>query len=61
MVLGMPVRCTQNSRMGRESRTPGALPPLDRVLKAPVERVALGLMGSKAMMDLAGRFMKSDA
>lgn len=60
LALGMPMRCTKNSRMGAESRRPGALPPPDRILKAPLERAAIGLMGSKVLMDLAGRFMKSE-
>lgn len=31
-----------------------------RLLKAPLERTAIGAMGSQRLMNLAGRFMKSD-
>jgi 2,4-dienoyl-CoA reductase (NADPH2) len=39
LTLGMPIRCTLNPLMGRESRQPGARPPVDRLIKAPVEQV----------------------
>ncbi|MFD5541751.1 hypothetical protein ACFWIJ_28970 [Streptomyces sp. NPDC127079] len=52
MVLGMPIRCTVNPQMGRESRQPGALPPVDRLIKAPVERAVLAASGSPRLMNL---------
>jgi dimethylglycine catabolism A len=58
MVFGMPVRCSVNPHMGRESRKPGSLPPLSRVVQAPVEAVVLGLTGSKALMGLASKLAK---
>lgn len=60
MVFNMPVRCEVNPRMGRESRGSG-LPPLDRLLKAPVEKAVLALTGSPGFMKLVGAIMpKSD-
>lgn len=61
LALGMPVRCTMNPRMGVESRAPGSPPPLNRVLKRPMEEAAIRMLGSKTLMNVAGRFMKSDA
>jgi 2,4-dienoyl-CoA reductase (NADPH2) len=58
MMLGMPVRCTVNSTMGRESRKPGSLPPVKRLVQAPVEKVILQLTSSKWFMDVAGLVMK---
>lgn len=60
LALGLPMRCTKNAQMGNESREPGSLPPLGRLLKAPLERAAISAMGSQRLMNLAGRFMKSD-
>lgn len=62
MVFGMPVRCEANPAMGRESRQ-GALPPLERILKAPLESAVLALTGSPAFMKVVGAVMpqpKSD-
>lgn len=60
LATGMPIRCTKNPKMGRESRKPGEWPPLDRIVKAPLEQVGIRLMGSKMVMDIAGRFIKSE-
>jgi len=57
LVLNMPIRCAVNPHMGRESRAPGAPPPLRRVLRAPVERAVLGLTGSRRLMRLVGAMM----
>lgn len=59
MVFGMPVRCEVNPAMGRESRMGSRLPPLDRVLKAPVEKAILGLTGSEALMGMVGTLMRA--
>lgn len=58
LVLNMPIRCTVNHAMGRESREPGTLPPVKRLVKAPAEKVILGLTGSKWLMGLAGSVTK---
>lgn len=58
MVFGMPVRCEVNPSMGRESRAAGGLPPLDRFLKAPLEKAVLGLTGSEAVMGIVGAVAK---
>jgi 2,4-dienoyl-CoA reductase-like NADH-dependent reductase (Old Yellow Enzyme family) len=55
MIMGMPVRCTVNPRMGRESRAPGERPPIQRIMKAPIERAVLSATGSECIMKLAGR------
>lgn len=55
MTLGMPIRCTVNPRMGRESRQPGTLPPIDRLVKAPVERAVVAAGGSPRLMNLVGK------
>lgn len=53
MVFGLPVRCEVNSGTGRESRH-GALPPFERMLKAPLESTILALTGSPAFMKAGG-------
>jgi 2,4-dienoyl-CoA reductase-like NADH-dependent reductase (Old Yellow Enzyme family) len=58
MMLGMPVRCSVNPRMGRESRRPGSLPPVKRLVQVPAEQALLGLTGSKWFMDLVGWVMR---
>jgi hypothetical protein len=58
MMLGMPVRCSVNPRTGRESRRPGSLPPIKRLVQVPAEQALLGLTGSKWFMDLVGLVMK---
>jgi 2,4-dienoyl-CoA reductase-like NADH-dependent reductase (Old Yellow Enzyme family) len=58
MIMGMPVRCTVNPRMGRESRVPGKRPPIQRIMKAPVERAVLSATGSERLMSLAGKAAK---
>jgi len=55
MIMGMPIRCPANPRMGRESRPPGARPPVQRLIKAPIERAVLTATGSERLMNLAGR------
>ncbi|MFF7982663.1 hypothetical protein ACFZDK_26655 [Streptomyces sp. NPDC007901] len=55
MIMGMPIRCTANPRMGRESRQPGGLPPVDRLVKAPIERAVLAASGSRRLMDVVGK------
>ena len=56
MVFGMPVRCDVNPAMGRESRTSG-IPPLDRIIKRPIEEIVLGATGSKTLMGLVAKVM----
>lgn len=57
LVMGMPIRCRLNPEMGRESRN-GALPPLERIVKAPLEQAVLKLTGSPALVALAGAFTR---
>jgi len=56
MALGMPVQCTVNPRMGRES---GGRPSLERLVKAPVERAVLAAVGSPRVMNLAGKLARN--
>ncbi len=56
MVFGMPVRCDVNPAMGREART-SSLPPLDRIVKRPIEEIVLSATGSKTLMGLVGKMM----
>lgn len=56
MVFGMPVRCDVNPAMGRESRK-SSLPPVDRLVKAPIEAAVLSLTGSPTVMGLVGKIM----
>lgn len=51
LVMNMPIRCSVNPAMGRESRGKGALPPLRRLLQAPIEQAVLGLTGSVRLMN----------
>lgn len=55
MIMGFPVRCEVNDRMGRESRAPGQWPPAERLLQAPLEHLALTLTRSRTFMRAAGR------
>jgi len=55
MIMGMPVRCTVNPRMGRESRALGKRPPVQRLIKAPIEHAVLSATGSERLMSLAGK------
>ncbi|MFD4510636.1 hypothetical protein [Streptomyces sp. NPDC058457] len=55
LAMGMPIRCGLNPRMGRESRRPGERPPVDRLIKAPVERTVLAASGSQRLMNLVGK------
>jgi 2,4-dienoyl-CoA reductase (NADPH2) len=59
MVFGMPVRCEVNPEMGRESRGSRGLPPVERILKRPIESVVLGLTGSPGVMRFLGSLRKS--
>lgn len=54
LVMNMPIRCSVNPAMGRESRAGGALPPLRRFFQAPIEQVVLGLTGSAMLMNVIG-------
>lgn len=54
LVMNMPIRCSVNPSMGRESRARGALPPLRRLFQAPIEEVLLALTGSAALMNAIG-------
>lgn len=38
LMMGFPVRCVINPAMGRESRRPGSVPPINRLLAAPSSR-----------------------
>ena len=59
MIMGMPVRCEVNPRMGRESRQPGQMPPIGRLMKAPIEQAVLRVTASPAVMRLAVRLKGS--
>ncbi|OBJ83306.1 NADH:flavin oxidoreductase [Mycobacterium sp. 1245852.3] len=54
LALGMAIRCSLNPRMGRESRQPGERPPIDRIIKAPIEQAVLAATGSQRLMNLVG-------
>lgn len=54
LVMNMPIRCSVNPSMGRESRARGALPPLRRLFQAPIEEALLALTGSAALMNAIG-------
>ena len=55
MIMGMPIRCPVNPRMGRESRPPGKHPPIERLIKAPIEQAVLTATGSERIMSLVGK------
>jgi len=59
LVFNMPIRCTVNPEMGRESRQ-GGHPPLGRLLKAPVEEAILKFTGSRALMKAIGKVMSKE-
>jgi 2,4-dienoyl-CoA reductase-like NADH-dependent reductase (Old Yellow Enzyme family) len=59
LVMSMPVRCTLNPQMGRESRPSGARPPIQRLVRAPLEQVVLWVTGSKRLVSLVGRLTSS--
>lgn len=59
MVMGLPVRCEVNPRMGRESREPGQWPPLGRMIQAPMEHVMLQLTTSRTFMRMVNRTKSS--
>ena len=61
MVFGMPVRCSVNPAMGRESRAKGEARPLKRWLRGPLEAVVLALTGSSAVMGLVGKLAPKKA
>lgn len=50
--LQMPIRCVVNPELGAESRN-GRLPPLRRVIQAPMEEVMLRAVTSKTFMKVA--------
>lgn len=52
LTLRMPIRCAVNPRLGRESRK-GSLPPLKRIIRAPVEEVMLKAVTSRPLMRVA--------
>lgn len=54
LMLGLPIRCSVNPEMGRESRA-GAFPPLRRLFEAPKERAIYALASSRPVMALAMR------
>jgi 2,4-dienoyl-CoA reductase (NADPH2) len=55
LLFNFPVRCHVNPEMGREARSGTKVPPLERVLKAPLEQTVLALTGSPVVMGAAGR------
>jgi 2,4-dienoyl-CoA reductase-like NADH-dependent reductase (Old Yellow Enzyme family) len=55
LILGLPIRCAVNPRMGRESHQPGERAPIDRLLKAPVEQAVVAAVGSRRLMSLVGK------
>lgn len=57
MVFGMPVRCSVNPEMGRESRQAGESRPVGRLLKAPLESAIISLTGSPAVMGVLGKLV----
>jgi 2,4-dienoyl-CoA reductase (NADPH2) len=61
MIMGMPIRCTVNPRMGRESRRVGERPPLQRLIRAPIEQAVLSATASERIMNLAGRAARKQA
>lgn len=60
MIFKMPVRCSVNPAMGRESRT-SRLPPPGRILRAPLEQLILALTGSRRLMNMIASVMKKSA
>lgn len=54
LVMNMPMRCSANPETGRESRVPGKMPPVSRLLLAPLETVILALTSSRKFMGLLG-------
>lgn len=61
MVFGMPVRCSANPNMGRESRTQGDRRPPQRWLKAPIEWAIMKLTGSKTLMGMISKMLAKKA
>lgn len=59
LAFGLPIRCDVNPAMGRESRK--GLPPAKRFVQAPLEKMLLGLTGSKWLMGMISKAMKSRA
>lgn len=50
-IVGMPIRCEVNRKLGTESFT-GGLPPIGRILRKPVEEVIVKAIGSPRLMKL---------
>ncbi|MEU1185387.1 NADH:flavin oxidoreductase [Streptomyces sp. NPDC005820] len=61
LALDFPVRCTVNPRTGRESRQPGSLPPVGRLVKSPIEKAVLTAAGSERFINLLGKFAKKQS
>jgi 2,4-dienoyl-CoA reductase (NADPH2) len=61
MLMGMPIRCTVNPRMGRESRRAGERPPIQRLIRAPIEQAVLSATASERVMNLAARAARRQA
>lgn len=61
MVFGMPVRCSVNPNMGRESRQKGESRPLKRWFQAPIEQAVLKATGSSSLMGLVGMLIRKKA
>lgn len=59
LMLNMPVHCSVNPSMGRESRRPGSLGDPKRLLAAPFENAALALTGSATLMGFAGKLLRA--
>ncbi|CAM2157909.1 NADH:flavin oxidoreductase/NADH oxidase [Paraburkholderia tropica] len=58
LIFNMPVRCTVNREMGREDRNGSKLPPVIRLIQAPLERTVLSLTGSRGVMKVVGALSK---
>jgi 2,4-dienoyl-CoA reductase (NADPH2) len=54
LMIGLPIRCSVNPEMGRESRA-GGRPPLRRLWEAPKERAMFAIASSRPIMALAMR------
>ena len=58
LMFNMPVRCTMNSEMGRESRRFKRLPPPKRLVQGAIESLILRATGSARLMSVIGPLMK---
>lgn len=57
LMLNLPMRCSVNPQMGRESRK-GGFPPLKRITQVPIERAKLSAIASRPLMTLATKLAK---